>query len=180
MGIKISDLDLESEISTITIRPEINKTGKSDIIPIRAKMVRIFEQLIIENGGRSEYVFNYDEPHTGEYRNITTFRRSFNAACRRAGIKGLQPRDLRRTCATRLHEAGVDPLIIKRFMRHSSSGMTEKVYIQSSLKMMKQALDKVDKGHEKVPFQNQFRTDLEHEKTTEKTSETLRCLFSMN
>lgn len=106
LGLKISDLDLDAEIPTITIRPEINKTGKPDIIPIRAKMAQIFKQLIKANGGRSEYVFNYDDPHTGEYRHITTFRRSFNAACRRAGIEGLQPRDLRRTCATRLHEAG--------------------------------------------------------------------------
>ena len=85
-----------------------------------------------------------------------------------SGIEGLQLRDLRRTCATRLHEAGVDPLIIKRFMRHASSGMTEKVYIHSSLKMMKQALDEVDKVPEASPFQSQFRTPLEHETKSEK------------
>lgn len=180
LGLKISDLDLESQIPTLTICPEINKTGKLDIIPIRAKMVQILNQLIDENGGRSEYVFNYKNPYTGEYRNITTFRRAFLGACKRADIEGLQPRDLRRTCATRLHEAGVDELIIKRLLRHSSSDITNTVYIQSSLKLIKEALDEADNEHDTDLLLRQIATNLRQKHTTLIGGKEVTCLFSMN
>jgi integrase len=144
--LRVADLDLEA--GTITIRPELNKTGKLDEIPIRDEILPQLERLIAENNGRSLFVFNYEDPSTGEYRAITTIRRSFREACRRAGIEGLQFRDLRRTCSTRLHEAGVDPLLISRLLRHSSTKISTEVYIQSSLRMMKEAFREADK---KVP-----------------------------
>ncbi|MGB2907832.1 MAG: tyrosine-type recombinase/integrase [Candidatus Aminicenantaceae bacterium] len=180
LGLKISDLDLESQIPTLTIRPEINKTGKLDIIPIRAKIVQMFKQLIAKNGGRSEYVFNYENPYTGEYGNINTFRRAFLGACKRADIEGLQPRDLRRTCATRLHEAGVDELIIKRFLRHSSSDITNTVYIQSSLKLIKQALDEADNVSDTDLLLRQFATNLRQKHNMPNGEKEVTCLFSMN
>ncbi|MCK4818782.1 site-specific integrase, partial [bacterium] len=161
LELKLTDVPLEA--GTITIRPEVNKTGKEDIIPIRSKMRKIFEQLIAENGGRSGFMFNYLDPRTGEYRPITTCRRAFDAARRRAKIEGLEFRDLRRTCSTRLHEAGVDPLLIQKLLRHSSFRMTGKVYIQSSIQMMKNALNEVDKEPVPSPIQSTIRTDLEHE-----------------
>ncbi len=106
LGLRISDVDFQA--GTITIRPENNKTGKLDIIPLRDEMKARIEKLIADNGSKSLYVFNYQDPGTGEYRPITTIRRSFKEACRRARIEDLQFRDLRRTCSTRLHEAGVD------------------------------------------------------------------------
>lgn len=99
LWLRVCDVALDSEPATITIRPENNKTKKEDIIPIRPRMKRIFEQLIAENGGKSEFMFNYLDPSTRKYRNITTCRRAFKAACSRAGIMGLQFRDLRRTCS---------------------------------------------------------------------------------
>ena len=144
LTLRISDLDVQ--FGTITIRPENNKTGKRDTLPIRSEMRSEFKRLITENNGRSPFVFNYENPGTGEYRPITTIRRSFKEACRRAGIEGLQFRDLRRTCATRLHEAGVDPLLVSRLLRHSSMKISSEVYIQSSMKLMKKALAEVDSG----------------------------------
>ena len=178
LQLKVSDVSIET--GAITIRPEVNKTGKKDIIPIRSEMKQIFERLIAENVGRSEFMFNYLDPGSGEYRAIKTVKRSFREACRRAGIEGLQFRDLRRTCSTRLHEAGVDPLIIQRFLRHSSFRMTGKVYIQSSMKMMRDAFGKADKEPSPYPIQNSFRTDLEHETKTTATSKQVKCLFSLN
>ncbi len=153
LRLRVSDVDLESQLATITIRPENNKTGKEDIIPVRSEMKQIFMRLIDENGGRSKYMFNYEEPwEGGKYRNITTCRRSFREACRRANIEGFQFRDLRRTCSTRQHEAHIDPLLIQRFLRHSSFRMTGTVYIQSSMKMMSEALNK--KEDEPISSQN--------------------------
>lgn len=100
--------------------------------------------LIEENGGRSPFVFNYSDFRTGEYRPIRSIQHAFQAACRRASIEELQFRDLRRTCATRLHEAGVDPLVIQRVLRHSSFKISEEVYIQSSLTLLRKALKEAD------------------------------------
>lgn len=178
LQLKISDVDIETE--TITIRPEINKTGKLDIIPIREEMKSILKNLIDENGGRTPFVFNYIDPHTGEYRPISNIQHGFQAACRRAGIKGLQFRDLRRTCLTRLHEAGVDPLIISRFARHSSTKITTEVYIQSNLKMMKQALRKVDeKAGKNIDNSGNLLHHCYTGKKEEKEKSTI-ALFSMN
>ncbi len=125
-------------------------------------------------------MFNYLDPGTGDYRPITTCRRAFEAARRRAKIEGLEFRDLRRTCATRLHEAGIDPLLIQRFLRHSSFRMTGKVYVQSSMKMMSDAFSKVDIEPESHIIQGPIRTILEHENSSEEQSEKVKCLFSRN
>jgi len=156
----IGDVDLENE--TIIIRPEINKTGKMDIIPIRPKMKEIFLKLIEENGSRTPYMFNYLDPRDGKYRPIRSIQHAFRAACRRAKIEGLQFRDLRRTCATRLHEKGVDPLLVSRLLRHSSMKISAEVYIQSTLKMLKKAFNEADEDgvkHKPVHLEHNWNTD---------------------
>ncbi|MCJ7581742.1 MAG: tyrosine-type recombinase/integrase [Candidatus Aminicenantes bacterium] len=182
LRLKISDVDLGSE--TITIRPENNKTGKLDAIPIRLKMRSIFERLKAENNGRSPFVFNYKDPGTGELRQIRTCQHAFEGARRRAKIKGLEFRDLQRTCATRLHEACVDPLIASRLIRHSSAKISAEVYIQSSMNQMKKAMEEADqeqgKTHPSQPIFGTFRTYLEHGPNKTKTKKEGICLFSMN
>ncbi|UCC38764.1 MAG: site-specific integrase [Candidatus Aminicenantes bacterium] len=147
LGLLIDDLDFEQ--GTIRIRPEINKTGKLDIIPMRTKIRQVFKRLIAENNGRSKFLFNYYDPRNGKYRPIKSIQHGFQAACRRANIKGLQFRDLRRTGATRLHEENVNPLLIQQLLRHSSFKLSGKVYIQSSLKLLKETLDEVDEREQK-------------------------------
>lgn len=142
LKLKINDIDFDKE--KITIQQKVSKNKKTQIIPIMPGFKPILEKLVKENGGRTEFVFNYEDPKTGEFRPITAIQHSFTAACRRAGIKGLQFRDLRRTCATRLHESGVDPLIASRFLRHSSVKLSSEVYIQSSQRFMKQELERME------------------------------------
>jgi integrase len=102
----------------------------------------LVSRLLEENTGRTEYVFNYLDNRTGKLRPVQSIEHAFQAACRRAKIEELQFRDLRRTYGTRLHEKGVDPLIIQRLLRHSSFRISEQVYVQSSLRMMKDAVNK--------------------------------------
>ncbi len=147
---------------TITIQPEINKTGKLDCIPLPCYLKEMLRKLIKESGGRTEHVFNYNDPRTGEYRPVSSIQHGFQAACRRAKIKGLQFRDLRRTFGTRLHQNGVDPLIIQRLLRHSSFKISEQVYIQSNLKMMREAVNG-------AALQKAKLTKMEHIWNTEKS-----------
>ncbi|HUU36914.1 MAG TPA: tyrosine-type recombinase/integrase [Candidatus Desulfaltia sp.] len=139
LKLKIEDVDFSQEV--IRIRPENNKAGKLDIIPLPHSMKELIKKLIEENAGRTVYVFNYYDSRTGKLRPVESIEHAFQAACRRAKIKDLQFRDLRRTYGTRLHEKGVDPLIIQRLLRHSSFRISEQVYIQSSMKMMKEAVN---------------------------------------
>lgn len=150
LNLKITDLDFEEDV--ITIRPEVNKTGKLDVIPMTPKTKELLTQLVRENQGRTENVFNYYDNIQKRLRPIQEIKVAFSNARRRARIEGLQFRDLRRTFGTRLHERGIDPLIIQRLLRHSSFKISEQVYIKSSVKMMKEELKKLDeKTAVKVP-----------------------------
>ena len=139
LRLRIEDVDLSSDI--ITIRPENNKTGKKDIIPIPQNLKKLLKDLIIENSSRSEFVFNYHDRVKKQFRPLKSVKGGFSLACRKAEINNFQFRDLRRTFGTRLHQNGVDPLIIQRLLRHSSFKISEQVYIQSSMKMMKDAVE---------------------------------------
>lgn len=141
LKLRIDDVDFD--IDEITIRQEISKNKKQDKIPIMPEFRPVLHKLVKKNGGRTDFVFNYQDPRNGRFRPITTIQHAFQAACRRASIQGLQFRDLRRTCATRLHESGVDPLVVSRFLRHSSVRISSDVYIQSSLRLMKRELERL-------------------------------------
>ena len=105
--------------------------------------------------GKSDYVFTHVDQATKEVKPLKDIFRGFYNACRRAGIKDLQFRDLRTTASTRWHEKGLDPLVISRaVLRHSSLKMSEDFYIRSSTQHMRDALNKAN-----------FDTQLAHEET---------------
>lgn len=54
------------------------------------------------------------------------------AACKRAGIPHLSPKDLRRTASSWLMGAGADQTHVSRFLRHGSDAMVRLVYGQVS------------------------------------------------
>lgn len=55
-------------------------------------------------------------------------RRDLHTACRAAGIAPVCPTDFRRTLATLLRRAGVEPSLIGRLLGHADSRMAERVY----------------------------------------------------
>lgn len=129
--------------------PYCDKSGKHDFIPLLPRPKELISNLKAANGGRTSFVFNYLDPHTNELRPIRSIQHAFQTACRKAGITGLQFRDLRRTFSTRLHEKGLGLLIIQRLLRHSSRRISAEVYIQTSMRMMKEALEKISSREEK-------------------------------
>lgn len=68
------------------------------------------------------------EGHGPIFRPWKNVRHDLAAACRRAGIAPVTPNDLRRTCATWLRAAGVEPHLIAAFLGHADSRMVERVY----------------------------------------------------
>jgi len=75
------------------------------------------------------------------FRPWTNVRRDLHEACDRAGIEHCSPNDLRRTCATWLRAAGVEPSLIAGVLRHRDSRMVERVYGKMSPDALSAALD---------------------------------------
>jgi integrase len=58
--------------------------------------------------------------------------KALGEACAKAGLPHLSPKDLRRTAATWLIEAGADQVLVSRFLRHKGDQMVRRVYGQVS------------------------------------------------
>ena len=97
---------------------DITKNGERREIPInntlRASLQSITRRIDVP------YVF-YDKTTGEPYRYI---KRSFNTACRRAGIRDFRFHDLRHTFASHLVMAGVDITTVKELLGHKSLTMT--------------------------------------------------------
>ena len=102
----------------------------------------LLKGLIASNNGNG-YVFNYFSYFKKDFVPVKNIHIAFSNACKRAKITDLQFRDLRRTFSSRLHELNTDPLLIQRLLRHSSFRISEEVYIQSSMELMKDASEKL-------------------------------------
>ncbi|GAG10203.1 unnamed protein product, partial [marine sediment metagenome] len=115
------------------------KSGKKRIIPVSGGLYELFLSMRGKNGG-SEFVFQYEDPKTGERKHLKYFRRAFESACRRAGIKKLTFHDLRHTFASRLVRAGVDLITVKDLLGHHSVKTTER-YTHSGQEQKRKAVE---------------------------------------
>ena len=95
---------------------------------------------------RDGYVFSTDGG-ASPYLYWTVYH-AFVRARKRAGVAGFQPKDLRRTQATRLDERGVHLEEIQVLLGHASARMTE-WYLsrpQDRIKLLKDVLDRTSDG----------------------------------
>jgi integrase len=72
-------------------------------------------------------VSRYDGSQVPVYSLSSWIRRSNHL-----GLTPWTPHDLRRTCATRLAESGVNPFIVQKILNHAPQGITAQVYNQYS------------------------------------------------
>jgi len=115
------------------------KSGKKRIIPVSEDLFQVLKMFKNVNGD-SEFVFQYVDQKTGEMRHLKYFRRSFENACRRAGISGFTFHDLRHTFASRLVRKGVDLITVKDLLGHYSVKTTER-YTHSNQEQKRKAVD---------------------------------------
>lgn len=72
-------------------------------------------------------------------------KRAFAAACRSAALEDVTPHTLRHTAATWMAQAGVPMLVVSRFLGHTDSRTTERVYAHHSPDYLVSAREALDR-----------------------------------
>lgn len=116
-----------------------SKSGRGRVLPINSVLFEVLSGLMSQNG-KNEHVFT--NPETGK--SYTDVKKAFKGACRRADIRDLRFHDLRHTFASRLVKRGVDLVIVKELMGHTSVTTTQR-YTHSQAKEKSLAVEALTK-----------------------------------
>jgi len=119
IGLKWNDVDLNNNI--ITINQTNSKSKKQRKIPINSVLRKLLLELKLQNL-QPEFVFlnSVNLP----YKRQDSLNRIFQAALKKAKIKGFRFHDLRHTAATRMLENSGNIVAVKEILGHSSLDMT--------------------------------------------------------
>lgn len=130
----------------ITIRALTTKTMQSRTAPVSDRLRLEFKSLWEKSEqDDSQLVFG-----------ITTVKRSFASACRKAGIEhgephGLSFRCLRRTAATRLIQAGLSREETSKILGHSEAQTTYQHYLAADENTLSRARELLDRINQNAP-----------------------------
>jgi integrase len=82
-------------------------------------------------------------PQTSADSRYSAYSANLTRLCSTLGIDAHKPHDTRHTTATLLRLAGVDPLVTKRILGHSTADLTERVYTHIPDETLLTAIDKI-------------------------------------
>lgn len=120
--LKWDDIDFDRRV--ITLRPENTKTRKRRAVPMNAKTMIAFNELLNlrgKNRGEDQWVFfNGRGGHRRDMYSLFVKARTI------AGIEDCTLHDLRHTFASRLVMSGVELIKVRDLLGHSSVKMTER------------------------------------------------------
>ncbi|MFD2232803.1 tyrosine-type recombinase/integrase [Phaeospirillum tilakii] len=106
------------------------------IVPINQTLYPVLRAAKAQ--AQSDHVVEYDgQP-------VKNVKKSFAAACRRAGLSDFTPHDLRHTAAVWMAEAGTPMSEIAQYLGHSDSRITERVYARYSPDYLRKAASALD------------------------------------
>lgn len=91
-------------------------------------------------GERHRLLFTTDTGKPLEPRNV---KRSFDARCRKAGVRRIRIHDTRRTCGTLLAALDVHPRVAMAILRHSKIAITMEIYTQVPDKATREGLQRL-------------------------------------
>lgn len=74
---------------------------------------------------------------------VKCIRKSFRSAMRKAGIQGVTPQGLRRSFCTFLREAGHDPKVAQKLLRHKDVKLTLEIYTEASGDSLRRGVESV-------------------------------------
>jgi len=99
----------------LVIRAEKTKTRTERIIPVSSRLLAVLEMRRLDPSGqpcgRDAYVFGNE---VGE--RVRSVRTAWTNACKKAGLRGFQLRDLRHEAGSRFDEAGVPINYVSSFL----------------------------------------------------------------
>ena len=116
LGLKWSNVDLKNNLILL----EKTKNGERREIPINQALKRVLLDLFVNRRLDTDYVFV--NPATGK--RYIDIKRSFNTACKKAGIKDFRFHDLRHTFASHFVMNGVDLKTVQELLGHKKLSMT--------------------------------------------------------
>jgi len=170
LNLKWNQIDFQKN----EIRVEKTKSEKPRTVDINSYLLEKLLRLK-KKSDRSQYVFI--NPKTGVP--FTTVRRSFENACKDAGIEELRFHDLRHSFASRLIEKGVDIIRVKELLGHSSVRVTER-YTHSNQKERKKAVELLCEKSTKPVKKGADLLHIRYTKKDDKDFRPVSSLFSMN
>jgi integrase len=122
--VKWSDVDLKAR--TITLRATTTKTNKPRTLPLSERLL-------------SQLMAMPDAPRESRIFKMTTWQKSWNAACRDAGIVGLRFHDLRATFITRMIEKGMPVELVAKLSGHADASTLYAHYLRPQSNAVEQA-----------------------------------------
>ena len=130
------DIDLGTgEVQIRNREGYITKSKKNRVVFVGESHLRIFRTLVSRARKRQPFVF--------WNRNAQAVSARFSAIKKRAGVN-ITLHDLRRTCATRMAEAGVPMHTVRDYLGHQSVTVTEKHYLHVRRESMREARQQTD------------------------------------
>ena len=133
LGLRWEDVHLDSDEPSFYLGN--TKSGRDMHVQLSEPAVRLFNQ--IERHAHSPFCF---PSPVRTMRPLQDFRRYWRRIRERADLKDVRLHDLRRTCGTKLAEAGVPLHTIAKVLNHSDVATTE-IYARISDNVQKKALD---------------------------------------
>lgn len=131
LALRADDIDLDARF--ITIRAAKTAAGVRRV-PIAAKTASFWTAIRAERE---------TQPELSAQRRYDLFSANLTGLCSALRIPDHRPHDTRHTTATLLRLAGVDPLITKMILGHSSRDLTERVYTHLPDAALLDAIDRL-------------------------------------
>lgn len=126
----------------LVFRAEKSKTRTERIVPISTRLLATLEMRKLDPAGepfaKDAYVFG-DELG----RRVKSVRTAWENACDRAGLTGLQLRDLRHEAGSRFEEAGVPVTLVSKILGHTNLTTTSR-YLNIHLRGLHAAMEKLE------------------------------------
>jgi integrase len=98
---------------------------------------------------RDPDTFVFTSPRGGLLR-YSNFRRVWDRAAAAARLDGVTPHQLRHSCASLMHDAGADLVLVSRQLGHESPAVTGKVYVGLFDDAADEVMDRLDATHASV------------------------------
>jgi integrase len=154
----------------LTHKRQLKADGSVETLPlppIALAAVRITRQLqagrrtaewprVCICGQRHQLLFTTSTGNPLEPRNV---KRSFDARCKKAGVRQIKIHDTRRTCGSLLAALDVHPRVAMAILRHSRIALTMDIYTQvpdkTTRDALKQLSDLFDVGEADEPGEHQ-------------------------